>query len=175
MHKTCIYSKKIVVGEKRPNVHILKKNHLCQSVPHRAWNVCFFEYMQAWWLFRMIFCIFFEYMQVLCTFGIKMLIVFEYMQGWWTSSLSNLHFSNLKTKTQNSYTWYVFLVLKYSWWKKHKMLIYKEILSTTSKMIIDTFKKGIKHKKWFGRHCKACCTDPNITLQWKQITKSLDM
>ena len=38
----------------------------------------FFEYMQVWWLFTIIFY-FFEYIQVLCTFGIKMLIFFEYM------------------------------------------------------------------------------------------------
>ena len=40
----------------------------------------FFEYMQVWWLFTIIFFDFCEYMQVLCTFGIKMLIFFEYMQ-----------------------------------------------------------------------------------------------
>ena len=32
-------------------------------------------------------------------------------------------------------------------------------------MIIDTFKRGIQHKKWFGRHCKAYCRDPNIALE----------
>ena len=46
----------------------------------------FFEYMQVWWLFTIIFLIF---LKVLCTFGIKMLIFFEYMQVLCTAGSQN--------------------------------------------------------------------------------------
>ena len=107
-------------SEKSPNLHILKKikkiknQFIYASQSHIESEIfdffVFFEYMQVWWLFTIETFDFFEYMQVLCTFGINMLIFFEYVQVWWTSSLSNLHFCNQKTKTQNRYTWYVFLV-----------------------------------------------------------------
>ena len=107
-------------SEKSPNLHILKKikknknQFIYASQSHIESEIFdffdFFEYMQVWWLFTIETFDFFEYMQVLCTFGINMLIFLEYVQVWWTSSLSNLHFCNQKTKTQNRYTWYVFLV-----------------------------------------------------------------
>ena len=74
-------------SEKSPNLHILKKIKKIKNfrlyvgltgIDELVFD--FFEYMQVWWLFTIIFLIFFEYMQVLCTFGIKMLIFFEYMQ-----------------------------------------------------------------------------------------------
>ena len=77
-------------SEKSPNLHILKKIKKTNKTFRLYVGLTgidelvfdFFEYMQVWWLFTIIFFDFFEYMQVLCTFGIKMLIFFEYMQVW---------------------------------------------------------------------------------------------
>ena len=91
-------------SQESPNLHILKKKqknqkliHLCQSVPHRVWIFCFFEYMQVWWLFPIKTFDFFEYMQVWWLFPIKFLIFFEYMQVWGTWSSPNLHILKKKT------------------------------------------------------------------------------
>ena len=53
----------------------------------------------------------------------------------------------------------------------HKMFIYNEHFLTTLSMIIDTFKRGIKHKELLDRHCKAHCRDPDMTL--KTIKKNI--
>ena len=107
-HKTCIYSKK---PQKKKQFVYASESHI-ESEMLDFFD--FFEYMQVWWLFTIKMFDLFEYTQVLCTFGIKMLIFFEYMQVWWTSSLSNLHFCNLKTKTRTRYAWYVFPVQYFS-------------------------------------------------------------
>ena len=62
--QTCIYSTR------------KKQIHLCHSVPHRVWNVCF---CWCFWVYAGFLTFpyhFFKYMQVLCTFGIEMLIFF---------------------------------------------------------------------------------------------------
>ena len=48
-------------------------------------------------------------------------------------------------------------IIEYS----NPMKIYQQQVS----MIIDTFKRGIKHKRWFDSHCKTYCRDPDITLK----------
>ena len=172
-------------SEKSPNLHILKKikkiknQFIYASQSHIESEIFdffdFFEYMQVWWLFTIETFDFFEYMQVLCTFGINMLIFFEYVQVWWTSSLSNLHFCNQKTKTQNRYTWYVFSCL----------IIF--LMKKTFIKCLNTMNISQQHYQWLLIRSKEelninnCLTAiakhivETQTLHWKQLRNTLDM
>ena len=124
VHKTCIYSKiftkHLIVKSHQTCIYSKKSKKLKtgnSSMPVRRHIESeifdffdFFEYMQVWWLFTIETFDFFWVYAGFVHFWHQNVDFFEYVQVWWTSSLSNLHFCNQKTKTQNRYTWYVFLV-----------------------------------------------------------------
>ena len=95
VHKTWIYSKKSKKNDsqKSPNLHILKKNKkkskfIYASQSHIESEIFdFFEYMQVWWLFTIMFFCFFLVYAGFVHFWHQNVVFFEYMQVWWTSSL----------------------------------------------------------------------------------------
>ena len=105
-------------------------------------------------------------MQVLCTFGIKMLIFLSICRFGEPQVFQTYIFATKKQKRRIATLDMFFLFNNFPDEKEiHKMVQYNEHFSTTLSMIIDTFKRGIKHKELLARHCKAHCRDPDITLK----------
>ena len=136
------------------------------------WFLIFFEYMQVWWLFTIKTFDFFWVYAGFEHFWHQHVDFFLSMRVWWISSLSNLHFCNQKQKRRIDTLDMFFLFDNFPDAKEiHKMFKYNEHFSTTWSTIIDTFKRGIKHKELLDRHCKAPCRDPDLTL--KTIKKNI--
>ena len=135
-HQTCLYSK--------------KTSHLCQSVPRIE-----SETFDSFGFFR------------LCA-G---LVAFHYQKFWFIWVYAGL--VNLKSlkpaflqkpRIDTLHMFFLFYNIPYEK-ETHKVFQCNENLPTTWTMIIETFKRGTKHKNGLAATVKAYCRNPKISLK----------
>ena len=164
-------------SEKSPNLHMLKKIKKSKNLRLYAGLTdidelifdffVFFEYMQVWWLFTIKTFVFLSICRFCALLASKCWSFLSKSRFGEPQVFQTYIFATKKQKRRIDTLDMFFLFNNFP----DKMFKYNEHFSTTLSMIIDTFKRGIKHKELLDRHCKAPCRDPDITL--KTIKKNI--